>query len=284
MPPRNTPTARQLRVGLELRKMRDSARKTTADAASILGLDRTKITQIEKGLYAISPDRVRTLAREYQEGDSAYVEALASVAAERGKGWWEEYRGVLPGSLLDISELEHRAEGRIRTLQICHAPGLLQTEDTARAIFEMVHPRLPARDLWARIAHRVERVKVLTRPHAVEYDAIIHEAALRMNFGGKAVARAQLEHIRAMTDRPNITVRVITFDAPGFSGAGNAVLYVGGAVPRLDTVQVDSVHGPIFLDGSDQLDNYRETLNAMERSALSPADSIAFMDDLLKTS
>ncbi|MFE5580559.1 helix-turn-helix domain-containing protein [Kitasatospora sp. NPDC056531] len=284
MPPRTTPTARQLRVGLELRKMRDSARKTTADAASTLGLDRTKITQIEKGLYPISPDRVRTLACEYQEGDSAYVEALAAVAAERGKGWWEEFRGVLPASLLDISELEHRAEGPIRTFQIGHPPGLLQTEDTARAIFELVHPRLPARDLWARIAHRMERVQVLTRPAAVEYDAIVHEAALRMRFGGKDVARAQLEHLRAMTERANITVRVITFDAPGFSGAGNAVLYVGGAVPRLDTVQIDSVHGPIFLDDANQLRNYRETLDAMERSALSPADSVAFMDDLLKTS
>ncbi|MFJ9777440.1 DUF5753 domain-containing protein [Kitasatospora sp. NPDC101157] len=264
--------------------MRDSARKTTADAASTLGLDRTKITQIEKGLYPVSPDRIRTLACEYQEGDSPYVEALATIAAERGKGWWEEFRGVLPASLLDISELEHRAEGRIRTFQIGHPPGLLQTEDTARAIFELVHPRLPARDLWARIAHRVERTRVLTGAAAVEYDAIVHEAALRMRFGGKDVARAQLEHLRSMAERANITVRVITFDAPGFSGAGNAVLYVGGAVPRLDTVQIDSVHGPIFLDDANQLRNYRETLDAMERSALSPADSITFMDDLLKSS
>ncbi len=54
MPPRTTPTARQLRVGLELRKMRDSARKTSADAASTLGL-------VEDGVYAMCdskrPDR-----------------------------------------------------------------------------------------------------------------------------------------------------------------------------------------------------------------------------------
>lgn len=281
MPPRSTPTARQQRVGTELRKMRDAANKTAANTAATLGLDRTKITQTEKGNYPITGDRVRTLACEYQEGDSQYVEALAEMAAERDKGWYEEFRGVLPAGFLDISELELKAKGFMRTLQICNPPGLLQTRDSARAVFECVHPPLPARDLDARISHRMQRAQILTMPDAVQYEAIIHEAALRMRFGGRDVARGQLEHIREMAERSNITIRIVTFEAPGFSGAGQAVLYVGGASPRLDTVQVDSVHGPIFLDDANQLKNYRETLDAMENWALDPADSMTFMDELL---
>ncbi len=204
------------------------------------------------------------------------------MASERTKGWWDEYRGILPAGLQDIAELEDRAEGFIRTLQICNPPGLLQTEDSARAVFECVHPALPARDLEARISHRMARAQVLTRPNAVQYEGIIHEAALRMRFGGRDVALRQLAHIRAMAERSNVTIRVVTFEAAGFSGAGQAVLYAGGAVPRLDTVQVDSVHGPIFLDNANQLKNYRETLNAMEDQALDPVDSLTFMDELLK--
>lgn len=80
----------------------------------------------------------------------------------------------------------------------------------------------------------------------------------------------------------NITIRVVTFESPGFSGAGQAVLYAGGEVPRLDTVQVDSVHGPMFLDDTNQLRNYRDILDDMAGLALSPSDSIVFMDSLLK--
>lgn len=282
MPPRSTPTARQQRVGIELRKMRDAAKKTAAEAAGTLGLDRTKVTQIEKALYPITADRVRTLACEYQEGESAYIEALAAMATDRTKGWWEEYRGVLPTGFLDISEMEFHAKDYLRTLQIAHPPGLLQTRDSARAVFERVRPALPSRDLDARLSHRMRRSQILEQVDAVAYDAIVHEAALRMRFGGRRAAREQLEHIRAMAERPNITIRVVTFEAPGFSGAGQAVMYAGGEVPRLDTVQVDSIHGPTFLDDANQLRNYRDTLDDMEAVALSPSESTAFMDSLLK--
>ncbi|WP_051969399.1 helix-turn-helix domain-containing protein [Kitasatospora azatica] len=124
MPPRTTPTARQQRVGIELRKMRDAAGKTAAEAAATIGLDRTKITHIEKGLYPVTAERVRTPASLYEEGDSEFVEALVAMAVERGTGWWERYRGLLPVGLLEISELESTAKRCIRTFQICNVPGL----------------------------------------------------------------------------------------------------------------------------------------------------------------
>ncbi|PYC77744.1 transcriptional regulator [Streptomyces tateyamensis] len=282
MPLRDTPTARQQRVGIELRKMRDASGKTGAQAAAMLGLDRTKITHIEKGLYPVTADRVRRLASFYDECESEYVEALAAMAVERRAGWWEKYRGLLPVGLLEISEVEFHAKRGLRTYQICNPPGLLQTEETARAVFKLRRPALPALDLEARIAHRMQRAEILTQQNPIPYEAIVHEAGLRMRFGGPEVAYRQLEHLRKMAELPNITLRVLTFEAPGFSGGGQMVLYAGGDVERLDSVQVDSAYGPAFLDDANQLKNFRSRIDEMADWALSPADSLSFLDDLLR--
>ncbi|MEU3572441.1 helix-turn-helix transcriptional regulator [Kitasatospora sp. NPDC036755] len=270
MPP--TPTARRKRVGIELRKMREAAGRTAGDAAAVLGLDRSKVTLIEQGTYPVSAERVLALASEFEEADSEYVDAVAEMAADRTKGWWEEHRGLVPAGILEISEVEHYASSLV-TYQICHAPGLMQTEETARAIFREVYPPLRPLNIEARVENRMRRTELLTRTNPLNYEAIVHEAALRMEFGGTAVARQQLKHLLELAEAPNVTLRVLEFKAGGFKGAGQAVLYASGPVPRLDTVQLDSVGSPAFLTEMNQLENYRSILGAMRDRALDPSAS-----------
>ncbi|MFI7011636.1 Scr1 family TA system antitoxin-like transcriptional regulator [Streptomyces sp. NPDC050145] len=84
-------------------------------------------------------------------------------------------------------------------------------------------------------------------PH-VPYQAVIHEAALHMRFGGREVARQQLQRLLKIGEHPNIALHVIPFDAGGYPGSGQPIYYVDGAVPELDTVQLDQSHGPALLD------------------------------------
>ncbi len=86
------------------------------------------------------------------------------------------------------------------------------------------------------MAHRLERSGVLYRETAPPYEALIHEAALRMRFGGPKVAKAQLEHIQELSHLPQISVRVIPFATDGYIGSGHAMLYASGPVRQLDTV------------------------------------------------
>jgi transcriptional regulator with XRE-family HTH domain len=279
MPPRSTPTERQRRLGAELRKMRIAADMTTEFAAGLLGVPRTNVPNMESGRSGISPDRVRTLASNYGCADEALVAALASMAAEREKGWWEKYRGQLPASFLDIAEMEWHSK-RLRIALSVHLPGLLQTEERARAVFQQVIPRLPAADIDVRVNHRLDRSRVFEKPDPPAVELIIHEAALRMQFGGPAASRRQLEHILHVSERNDVTVRVIGFKAGGFPGAGQSVIYAESAVPQLDTVELDSTHGPEFIDTEMQLHKYRAQLDAMEDVALTPADSRDFIRTL----
>ncbi|MEU1181621.1 helix-turn-helix transcriptional regulator [Streptomyces sp. NPDC005820] len=279
MPPRTTPTERQRRLGSELRKMRMAAGITAEQAAGLLSLDRAKISNVETGIRTISPERIRTLACNCACSDQAYVEALVSLARPDGRGWWERYRGALSAGLLDIAEFEAFAT-RMRTVHIAHIPGLLQTSDHALELFRAVLPPLPEHEVALRLAYRVERQQALDGDAPPEYVAVVHEAAVRMRFGGRKVARAQLEHLLDVSERPTVRLLVVPFAAGTFPGSGQTFTYLEGPSPQLDTVQVDSTHGPEFLGGEAQLAKYRTHLDWMERIALSPEASRDFVRDI----
>ncbi|MEV7377869.1 helix-turn-helix domain-containing protein [Streptomyces lydicus] len=279
MPTRTTPTVRQQRLGAELRKMRLAAGATTEYAAGLLGIDRTRVSNMESGIRAVSPDRVRTLACNYACPDEPYVEALVDMAANRERGWWEGYRGTLAAGMLDIAELEWHA-ARISTTQTVHVPGLFQTEDYARAVFTAVLPPPKRLEVELRVAHRMERQQIFERPEPPAYVGYIHEAALRMRFGGVDAMRRQLKHLCHASERDGIDVRVLPVDVGTFPGAGHALLYAEGVVPQLDTVQLDSAHGPEFTHAEAQLAKYRAHLDWMDKASLSASASRDFIRNI----
>ncbi|MER5538307.1 helix-turn-helix domain-containing protein [Streptomyces mirabilis] len=269
MPARPNPTARQARLGAELRKLREAAGASNREAAEFLNASPTQVSHIESGRFGISEERLRRLTGFYACDDARLIDVLAEMANERGKGWWKEYEGVLRPKVLDLAELEHYST-YMRIFQVAHIPGLLQTEEHMRAASLFAEPELPKGDRDAHIAFRTRRRQVLDtgRP----YETVIHEAALRMRVGGPKVTRAQLEHILKTSERESVTVRVIPF-ASDFAGAGQSMLYVGGPVPQLDTTQVDTAHGVVFVDAGAQLHRYRARFERIANTALAPAPS-----------
>lgn len=273
---RSNPTGRQLRLSAELRKLRERAGLTSTQASRLLGVQQNQISNVEAGRAGVSPERVRTLACHYDCGDKALVEALSEMATERTRGWWEEYREILPAALLDLAEVEHHAT-RLRAAVTVHVPGLFQTTDYAREIFRQDVPEMSPPDIEHRISFRIKRQAVLYRDSPTPHQAIVHEAALRMKFGGPSVTRAQLQYLLDTSERDHITIRVIPFDAATLPGSGQSFYYSKGPVPQLDTVHLDQSHGPVFLDSEAQLDKYRVLLDRMEAGALSAVESRDFI-------
>lgn len=233
----------------------------------MLNTDRTVIANVEAGRFGISEERLRRLASIYECNSPALIDALATMTGGRATGWWDEYRGKIPPGFLDVSEIEHYAV-RLRTLQTAHLPGLFQTEEHARALFDLLVPALPRLEVELRVAHRLGRRRVVTGDDCVPYVGIIHEAALRIQVGGAKVARAQLEHLLEASDRDNVTILVIPFTAGGFPMAGESLMYAEAADPHLDTVHMDSPTGAVFLDSPTQLENFRKRLDLIEKVAL----------------
>ncbi|MFJ8001482.1 helix-turn-helix domain-containing protein [Streptomyces sp. NPDC096310] len=272
MAPRQEPTVRQRRFGKELRRLRDAAGMSAPRAAELLGTDRTTISNVEAGRFGISETRLRRLASIYECDDPGLIDALAEMTGGRKTGWWDEYHGKIPADFLEVSELEHHASS-LRTVQTAHIPGIFQTEEHARALFELFIPALPRLEVELRIAQRLSRHRVITDDPARPYRGLIHESALRMGVGGRAVAEAQLNHLVKESERPNVDLLVIPFSAGGFPMAGDSVMYASARNPLLDTVQVDSPIGAVYYDSPAQLANFRRRLDWIEQVALNPEQS-----------
>ncbi|OEU86476.1 helix-turn-helix domain-containing protein [Streptomyces oceani] len=269
MPPRPQPTARQERLGAELRKMREAAGITAREAAALLGTNPMQMSHMETGRAGISGRRLRSLASQCACSDTDYVDALVGIATDRTQGWWEDYRGVLPSSFLDLAELEHHARF-LRSLDVVHIPGLMQVEEYAEALFTYTVPDLPASDLESWVDHRMRRRTVLEREDTPPYEAVIHEAALRMKVCDRRTNQKQLSQILELSDSGRIIVRVIPFSADHFAGAGCSMLHAGGPVPKLDTVQRDTPHGSGHVDAEPQLDRLRLLYQKARRASLTP--------------
>ncbi|MFI7408543.1 Scr1 family TA system antitoxin-like transcriptional regulator [Streptomyces sp. NPDC049627] len=273
MPARSIITARQDRLGAELRKLRERAGLSGREAARTLGIAESKLSATEMARVGVSAERVRHWASRYACDDVALVDALAAMATERGRGWWEEYRGRVPSGYLDVAELEHHAV-ELRTFQSVHIPALLQTEEQIRAIFTSTVPKLSPEEIEVRTRFRLRRQEVLDE---IGYLAVVHEAALRIRAADAKVARDQLLHLLEQSERPQVTVRVVPFDVDGFAGIDTPLVYASGPVPQLDTVLADTPHGGALLDAEAQLNRYRAILGTIEEVALGVVESRDFI-------
>lgn len=271
---RSEPTARQMRLAIELRRLREAAGLTAREAAALLGVSAPQISQIEAGLAGVSEKRLRRLASHYSCPDEDFIDALVAMATDRTRGWWEEYRRLLPTSFLDLAELEHHATS-VREVAILHVSGLMQTEEYARAVFSSRVPELTEEELELRVRHRMRRQQI-----TVPYELVIHEAALRIRVSDRNASRAQLAKVLQLSEADHITVRVIPFDLDGFTRASSTMTYVSGSLPKLDTVVRDAPHGSVFIDSEAQLNAYRTRFRRVEAVSLGPEQSRDFIHKL----
>ncbi|MEU6678447.1 helix-turn-helix transcriptional regulator [Streptomyces sp. NPDC046925] len=281
MAARVTVTARQERLGKELRRLRERAGLSLREAARAAGINEGKFSTMESGRVATSADRVRLLAGQYACDDSALVDALAAMTGERARGWWDKHRRMLPQGFLDLAELEHHA-AYLRSFENVQIPGLLQTEEQVRAIYSTSESRLPREQVEARVQFRLARQVALDKEAPFRFEVVIHEAALRVRVADGEVARRQLLHILEQSERPQVTVRVVPFERDGFTRIGNPMLIAGGSVPQLDTVLLDTAHGPMYMDAEAQLSRYRRVIGDVEGAALGVVESRDFLHELAK--
>ncbi|MEU6373457.1 helix-turn-helix transcriptional regulator [Streptomyces sp. NPDC046909] len=281
MPPKRHLTARRVRLGAELRKLREATGMKAREASELLGADPVQMSQIESGVAGVSAERVRRLAAHYDCTDGEFIEALVAMATDRTRGWWEEYRGVLPPVFLDAAEVEHHA-AYLHEVVITHVPGLLQTADYARAVYTYMRPGLPDSELNPRVEHRMRRRGVIEGDAPTPYETVIHECALRVRVADRPASLAQLRQILDQIEQGHVTVRVIPFDQDGFGGMGASMLYAGGPVPRLDTGLRDAPTGTAFIDAEPQLEQLRALLRRVKVASLDPTASRDFIHRLTK--
>ncbi|MFD8756301.1 helix-turn-helix domain-containing protein [Kitasatospora sp. NPDC059577] len=275
-----TPTLRQRRLGAELRRMREQAGFGGSHLAQLLGVTAALVTQMENGKSAVSPERLREIAEACMCLNEPLIDALAEMAGDREPGWWDEYRGLLAAAPIDVAEIEGHAR-RLRSFTIGFVPGLLQTASYATAVFAKGYTPLSDQELDRRVNFRLRRQQ-LVRAGETPYSALVHEAALRIQYGGPAILRGQLESLIKDSELPGVSLQVVPFDTADFPGPSENLAFAEGPVPELDTVQADSSHGSHIFDSPAQLAGYRAIFRRIEAVALPESESRDYIRSIVE--
>jgi transcriptional regulator with XRE-family HTH domain len=208
------PTVHRRRLRSELRKARETARLTQRDVAKAMDWSLSKLIRIETGVVSISTNDLRALLAHYGISNPVQVDAMIDIArASRERSWWSGYRELASQEYLIFLGYESSASV-IRNFEPLVIPGLLQTEEYAREILSMIGGIDNKKIVDALVDLRMQRQELLLErntPPSLHF--ILDEAAVRRVVGGSSVMRRQLNHVMDIASRPNVTVRIMPFDA-----------------------------------------------------------------------
>ena len=262
------PTALRIMLGGHLRRMREAAKISRADAGWQIRASESKVSRMELGRVGFKERDVSDLLDLYALKEPEERERLMDLArAANNPGWWSRYGDVMPSWFSNYVGLEVAAN-LIRTYEVLFVPGLLQTEDYARAVVQLGKAYLPAEEIEQRVALRVARQQILTRPDPAKLWVVIDEAVLHRPVGGRATMREQIEYLMKMAKLPNITLQVMPFSSIGYPGAGGAfsiLRFPEGDLP--DVVYIEHAASALYLDKLEDLDEYTAIMEALTISA-----------------
>jgi transcriptional regulator with XRE-family HTH domain len=267
---RQTPTVRLRRLAAELRALRASSGLTRDEVVERTGINVATMYRIEHARVRPQTRTLRTLLDLYGVDKEQQTELVGLLRDARERGWLHAYQSELPEQYMNFIGFEGEAESawEYESLLI---PGLLQTEDYARAVIRGGFPTASRDEIERRVAVRMERQEVLRNESPLKLWGIVDEAALRRQVGGRAVMRAQLRHILEASESPNVTFQVIPFDVgahTGMPGSFIVLQFAEAAIP--DVIYIDSMAGELFLEEEGDVRRYKLTFEHLRAVAASP--------------
>jgi transcriptional regulator with XRE-family HTH domain len=274
--PRRPPSVRARGLGAELRDLRADCKLTSRAVAERLGWSASTLSRLENGLRGISVEDVASLLVVYKV-TGAERERLLEQAREADRpDWWAAGGPGLPPGLTALIGFESQA-ARITNVEMLLVPGLLQTPDYIRGV--MASAGLASHDAEARVAARLGRQAILSRPDPPELQVLLDEGALRRPVGGAAVLAAQLRYLIAVAARPSITLRVLPIHLGAHPGTtGSFVLFEFDRARPV--VHLEHRGAGTFVDEAADTAPFAAARDALASLALSPATSCAVIADL----
>ncbi|HEY3894701.1 MAG TPA: helix-turn-helix transcriptional regulator [Pseudonocardiaceae bacterium] len=279
------PTALRIALGSKLRQLREASGITREDAGYAIRGSSAKISRLELGRVSSKERDVVDLLTLYGVSDAEEREAFVALARQANSpGWWREYGDVLPNWFETYLGLEQSASV-IRTYEPQLVPGLLQTEDYARAIMLLRHLHVSYGEIERRVALRMARQAFLSRPGAPDLWVALDEAALRRTLGDRKIQRAQLLHLVEMAQLPNITLQVLPFEAGGHAATGGSFTILRFSEPGLpDIVYLEHLTNALYLDKKRDTVDYLAIMDNLCIQAASPTETMNFLHQIIEES
>jgi transcriptional regulator with XRE-family HTH domain len=279
MAPRGDPAPLRWLIGVELARYRRAVKLSLTEASALSGISRAKLGHLETGRQQQDSDDIARLLATYQ-AEQHDVDRLVSLTSRAEEAtWWAPWAQVVPDWLKIFVGLEGLAESEFIFEPII-IPGLLQTEQYATAVTART-PRVRADHSERFVGFRLARTRRLTDPkRPLHIHAIITESALRLAVGDSELRQAQLRHLLALAELPTVTIQVIRpEDGPHTALTGQFVVLGFETVRSIGYVELHD--GAVYLQDADQVRIYTMVADDLQRAALSPESSLAFIQSML---
>lgn len=268
------------RLGAELKAVRSGLGLSLRAAAGRVGWSAATLSRTENGRRPVGIAQVSALLDGY-EITGQRRERLLGLAREAGEPRWWEASGAsgslgAPGVPADLATLighESRATAIVE-VQLVIIPGMLQIPEYTRALMRATGVR--GQEAETRVALRLARQAVLTRPDPLRYTALLDEAVLHRPVGGAAVFARQLRQVVELADRPGITVQVLPYGCGAHAalpGAHTIMEFADGSA----LVHLEHRRGSVFLDRPADVRPYVGDVDTLRFSALDPQRSADLM-------
>ncbi|HEY1917194.1 MAG TPA: helix-turn-helix transcriptional regulator [Streptosporangiaceae bacterium] len=275
------PPVRRRLLGAGLRRLREQAGYSLDDAARVLECDRSKISRIETGQRGVRPKELRELLGEYGVPEDRR-DALVAIARQAHQtGWWQSYSHVLSDAYQDYISLEASAMSTW-TYEAQLIPGLLQTEEYARAIASASLVKENQEQQNQFVQARLARQQILTREQPLELWAVLSEGALRQLVGGREVMRSQLAHLVEIShSQPNVNLQVLPYAAGAHAATSGPFLIMKFPdAPDLSVVYLEGQTGGIYLESTEEVARYTMVFDHLRASALSTVATVRLIEEV----
>ncbi|WP_216215877.1 helix-turn-helix domain-containing protein [Amycolatopsis aidingensis] len=267
------PSITRRMLGLIMRQLREQARMSTIEACEAIEISPATLSRLENGQQGVNVHLAKSMLDVYGEV-GRHDEILDLCRRSQRKGWWDTYGVSGRGYITMESDAES-----VRTFQALLIPGLLQSEDYARTLFQnsenvradRVEPLVTVRMI------RQERLRGERKPLRLE--AIVHEAALRCLVGGIEVMYGQYAHLAELAKLPTVSLRIL----PSSAGS-NARMASGFSVLTFpdkilpDTLYIEHAFGGTDTEKKAEVDAAKVAFKRLRAKALDEAASLAFLE------
>jgi transcriptional regulator with XRE-family HTH domain len=272
-----SPTIRQRELGIRLREFRTAKGLTVEDVARELLCSPTKVSRAETGARRATLRDVRDLCQIYGVDTETSAELMKLAREARQPGWWTKYDDLKITPLIGMEQ----AATAIASFEMYFFPGLIQSEDYARAIIKGIVPKIDEDILGQRVEARMMRQKRLQEPRPPKYRVLLDEAVLHRHVGGPAVMKAQLDKVLSLIREERAAVQVIPYEVGAYGAMDSNFVYLEFAGTKLpDLVFVEGLVSHLYLERPDELERYREALEYLRDEALNPRDSAKKIEEI----
>jgi len=270
-------------LGTQLRRFREAAGITPERAGYAIRASRSKISRLENGRVRLKRRDVTDLLTLYGVSDETTRSRFLTLAGQSNSpDWWSKYSDILPDWFETYLGLE-AAASTIRTFEVQFVPGLFQTEGYARAVTRLGRKSAPPEEVERRVALRLKRQDLLSRPNPPTIWSVMDEAVLRRPVGGCAVMRAQFRHLIEVAELPHVSLQVVPFANGGHaaeSGSFTVLRFEERDLP--DVVYLEQLTGAVYLDQRADVEQYLEVVDELSSAAPTPAETVRFIDKIAR--